>query len=75
MRLENLTVNADVRNLFKDVVSEVDHMNHLVEDLLLLSRLDIGQSKMKNEDVPLNELVDEIQRQYPTAWRWKNPSI
>ena len=39
-------------------------MNHLVEDLLLLSRLDIGQSKMKNEDVPLNELADEIQRQF-----------
>ena len=56
--------NANTRNLFKDVVSEVDHMNHLVEDLLLLSRLDIGQSKMKNEDVPLNELADEIQRQF-----------
>ncbi len=56
--------NPSLRNLLKDVVLEVDHMNHLVEDLLLLSRLDIGQLKMVVEDVHLNELADEIQRQY-----------
>jgi signal transduction histidine kinase len=62
--LRKSTVNSSTRNLLQDVVSEVDHMNHLVEDLLLLSRLDIGQLKMKNEDVRLNELADEIQRQF-----------
>ena len=62
--LRKVFTSSNTRNLLKDVVSEVDHMNHLVEDLLLISRLDIGQSKMKNEDVSLNELADEIQRQF-----------
>ncbi len=62
--LRKSTKNSRMRNLQKDVVLEVDHMNHLVEDLLLLSRLDIGQLKMVVEDVHLNELADEIQRQY-----------
>jgi two-component system sensor histidine kinase CiaH len=62
--LRKATVNSSTRNLLQDVVTEVDHMNHLVEDLLLLSRLDIGQLKMRNEEVLLNELADEIRRQF-----------
>ena len=62
--LRKLTKETEVKNLLGDVVSEVDHMDHLVEDLLLMSRLDIGQLKMVNEAVKLDELVSEIQRQY-----------
>ena len=53
-----------MKNLLGDVVSEVDHMNHLVEDLLLMSRLDIGKLIMINEVVQLEELAGEIERQY-----------
>jgi signal transduction histidine kinase len=62
--LRKSTRNSSVKNLLGDVVSEVDHMNHLVEDLLLMSRLDIGKLKMVNEVVPLEELAGEIERQY-----------
>ena len=62
--LRKSTGNSIVKNLLSDVVSEVDHMNHLVEDLLLISRLDIGQLKMANEAVLLDELACEIQRHY-----------
>lgn len=62
--LRKSTRNSSVKNLLSDVVSEVDHMNHLVEDLLLMSRLDIGQLKMVNEVVLMDELASEIQRQY-----------
>ena len=62
--LRKLTKETDVKNLLGDVVSEVDHMDHLVEDMLLMSRLDIGQLKMVYEAVQLDELVSEIQRQY-----------
>ena len=62
--LRKSTKNSKTRSLLSDVVSEVDHMNHLVEDLLLMSRLDIGQLKMVNEVLLLNELAGEIQRQY-----------
>ena len=62
--LRKLTNKSDAKNLLGDVVSEVDHMDHLVEDLLLMSRLDIGQLKMVYEAVKLDELAGEIQRQY-----------
>lgn len=62
--LRKASKNSNLQNLLRDVVLEVDHMNHLVEDLLLISRLDIGQLKMVNEVVLLNELAADIQRQY-----------
>ena len=62
--LRKIPKETEVKNLLGDVVSEVDHMDHLVEDLLLLSRLDIGQLKMVHEAVKVDELVSEVQRQY-----------
>jgi signal transduction histidine kinase len=56
--------NSGTRNLLKDIVSEIDYMNNLVEDLLLLSRFDTEQLKIRNDEVHLNELADEIQRQF-----------
>lgn len=70
--LRKFTKETEVKNLLGDVVSEVDHMDHLVEDLLLLSRLDIGQLKMVHETVKLDELISEIQRQYQPIMAAKN---
>ena len=40
--------------------NEVDHMNHLVEQLLFLARGDSGRTVLQKEDVNLKELMEEI---------------
>jgi signal transduction histidine kinase len=53
-----------VDNLLNDILSESDHMNHLVEDLLLLSRLDVGQLKFSHEPINLKEFAEDLQRHF-----------
>jgi signal transduction histidine kinase len=55
--------DADRQMLLKDVLQETDHMNHLVEDLLLLSRLDGGRLQLERSVIPLNDLLADVQRQ------------
>jgi signal transduction histidine kinase len=47
-----------------DVIIETDHMCSLVEDLLLLSRLDAGQLKLDFTAVNLTDLIENIGRQF-----------
>jgi signal transduction histidine kinase len=54
---------ADVRRLLEGITSEVDSMNHLVEDLLLLSRLDYRRLAVTLQPVALNELFMQLQQQ------------
>ncbi len=42
------------------IQNESDHMNHLVEQLLFLARGDSGRTKLSEEMVSLNEMVQEI---------------
>jgi signal transduction histidine kinase len=46
-----------------DIVDEVDYMNRLVEDLLLLSRLDAHRLTLADESVVLPDLLNETARQ------------
>lgn len=55
--------DADRRELLDDVLTETDHMSRLVEDLLLLSRIDAGGLVLERAPVPLAPLLDEVQRQ------------
>jgi signal transduction histidine kinase len=55
--------DADNRELLGDVVQECDHMTRLVEDLLLLSRLDTGRLKLERSIIDLHDLLGEVQRQ------------
>ena len=50
------------RPLLADILSEIDHMSSLVDDLLLLSRLDTGWLRMAIQDVRLEALFSEIDR-------------
>lgn len=52
-----------IRPLLNDVLGETDHMSTLVEDLLLLSRLDAGRLQMEPHAVVLPELLVDMQRQ------------
>jgi signal transduction histidine kinase len=48
--------------LLKDIVGEADYMNRLVEDLLLLTRVDTRRLLLKRERIELPELLEEMRR-------------
>lgn len=50
------------RELWKDILTESDYMNLLVDDLLLLSRLDTHRLNLQYEPVSLPDLLQEISR-------------
>ncbi len=47
----------------QDILSECDYMNRMVEELLLLSRLDAHRLALDSESIPLEELLGETARQ------------
>jgi signal transduction histidine kinase len=49
--------------LLQDVLDECDYMGELVEDLLLLSRLDAGHLELQREEILLEHLLGDIERQ------------
>jgi signal transduction histidine kinase len=51
------------RDLLNDVLNESDYMSRLVDDLLLLSRLDAGRLKLEITNVPIKRLFSDIKRQ------------
>jgi signal transduction histidine kinase len=50
------------KGVLEDVLHESDYMNRLVDDLLLLSRLDTHRLQLKREVVPLASLLEETGR-------------
>lgn len=58
-----LAENDDRRELLHDILTDADHMGKLVEDLLLLSRLDAGRLKLEQEPIQMGEVLPEIARQ------------
>lgn len=58
-----VTGNDAQNELLGDVLQETDHMSKLVEDLLLLSRLDAGRVTLAREPVDLAGLLDDLVRQ------------
>ncbi len=55
--------NIEQKETLQDVLDECDHMGRLVEDLLLISRLDAGRLELQTEPVDLAELMTDVQRQ------------
>lgn len=55
--------NPEQRELLADVLSDTNYMNKLIEDLLLLSRLDSGALKLDLQPVNLAAFAPELLRQ------------
>lgn len=51
------------RQLLEDIVGESDHLTRLIQDLLLLSRLDAAQLQLEHTAVELPLLLEDLQRQ------------
>lgn len=49
--------------LLGDILTETDHMSHLVEDLLLLSRLDVGSLKLELQPVVADTILNDLSRE------------
>ncbi len=55
--------DGEWQTLIGDVLQESDHMSRLVEDLLLLSRLDSGRIELAHVPVALADLLEDVRRQ------------
>jgi signal transduction histidine kinase len=64
---QRLGPTVDWHSLIDDVLVDVGRLNRLVEDLLMLARLDESASLSRRESVPLDELVQSVAAGYGDA--------
>ena len=53
----------DYQSVLESNLEEIDRMTHIVDELLFLSRADMGEVKMESLPVSLEALVEDIHRQ------------
>ncbi|MEN3034056.1 MAG: ATP-binding protein [Aquificaceae bacterium] len=53
-------INPQKRNFLEKALRRVDELNRLVRDLLILTKLESGEERLKPERVGLKSLVDEV---------------
>lgn len=68
-------VGKKERGLLKDVLQETDYMSRLVDDLLLLSRLDAGRLTLEQGRLPVRKLLTDINRQVGKMSEGKRISV
>ncbi len=55
----------DYKSVLESSLEEIDRMTRIVDELLFLSRADMGEVKMASDPVSLGDLLEDIQQQ---AW-------
>ena len=55
--------NEDYKAVMESNLEEIDRMTRIVDELLFLSRADMGEVKMEHLTVPLDWLIEDVQRQ------------
>jgi signal transduction histidine kinase len=70
--LRGLAPNDEHRELLIDVLEEADHMTRLVEDLLLLSRLDAVRISFEHTPIEAQELLEDVVRHVGRVAAQKN---
>jgi signal transduction histidine kinase len=63
------------KNLLQDIMCECDHMSQLVEDLLLISKLDTHQLKLDLKVISMKDLLEDVQRQFAPLAEKQNVSL
>jgi signal transduction histidine kinase len=70
-----LEPNSSKRLLLDDVLDETDYMSRLVDDLLVLSRLDAGQLELDLSTIVLSDLLPKIARPFASLARERGVSV
>ncbi len=63
------------RQLLDDVINETDYMSRLVDDMLVLSRLDAGQLQLDTSTIELSELFPKIVRPFASLARERGVDV
>ncbi len=65
----------DYQAVLESNLEEIDRMTRIVEELLFLSRADMGEVKMESKPVLLETLVEDIHRQAPLLGQDRNIEV
>lgn len=65
----------DYQSVLESNLEEIDRMTRIVEELLFLSRADMGEVKMESKPVFLETLVEDIHRQAPLLGQDRNIEV
>jgi signal transduction histidine kinase len=65
----------EYQQTLKSNLEEINRMAQIVEDLLLLSRADIGEIRLNKEDINLTEVLNEVVAQMDMLARSKKLSL
>ncbi len=65
----------DYRSVLESSLEEIDRMTHIVDELLFLSRADMGEVKMESLPVALESLVEDIHRQATLLGQERNIEV
>jgi two-component system OmpR family sensor kinase len=65
----------DYRLVLESGLEEIDRMTRIVDELLFLSRADLGEIKMESKPVRLDALVEDIKRQAAVLGQERNVEI
>lgn len=60
LELTGKSDSPEVRNLSQSLLQEVDHLSKIVQEMLLLSRIDAGMGSLNLEELRLDELIYEL---------------
>lgn len=65
----------EYEQILESNLEEIDRMSKIVEDLLLLSKADIGEIRLNKEDIPLNRFISGLTEQMKILAQPKNIQI
>ncbi|ALA56662.1 sensor histidine kinase [Nitrospira moscoviensis] len=65
----------DYQTVLESNLEEIDRMTHIVDELLFLSRADMGEVKMESLPVALESLVEDIYRQATLLGQDRNVEV
>jgi heavy metal sensor kinase len=67
--------SQEYQQTLKSNLEEINRMSQIVEDLLLLSKADIGEVRLNKEDINLTEILNEVVTQMDRLARFKGLSL
>ncbi len=75
LALRNGRDQKQLREVLESNLEEISRMSYLIEDLLLLSKSDLGEIPLKRESIPLVELIIELHHQAQLLATTKNIKV